>query len=191
MRPVAAIGVMPMPEDFKYAGVFRKGKPQHDFYDTFRIRHPKMAAGKRAKIFAPFDALTGFSEAICAKDIVYTDRIEPDEAHLAELNRRLAILHGLTRNGRLARQNRVTVDVTYYAPCTDENSEARGIRGQYRTLRGICERVDREIGQTVRVDGTSIAFADILRIERPAGIFDPTEGGGTDVHTVLYRAGVG
>ena len=174
MRPVAAIGVMPMPEDFKYAGVFRKGKPQHDFYDTFRIRHPKMAAGKRAKIFAPFDALTGFSEA-----------------HLAELNRRLAILHGLTRNGRLARQNRVTVDVTYYAPCTDENSEARGIRGQYRTLRGICERVDREIGQTVRVDGTSIAFADILRIESPAGIFDPTEGGGTDVHTVLYRAGVG
>ena len=84
MRPVAAIGVMPMPEDFKYAGVFRKGKPQHDFYDTFRIRHPKMAAGKRAKIFAPFDALTGFSEAICAKDIEYTDRIEPDEAHLAE-----------------------------------------------------------------------------------------------------------
>ena len=75
---MAAIGVMPMPENFKYANVLRKGKPQHDFYDAFRIRHPKMAAGKRAKIFSAFDALKGFSEAICAKAIVYMDLIELD-----------------------------------------------------------------------------------------------------------------
>ena len=61
---MAAIGIMAMPENFKYASVFQKGKPQHDFYDTFRIRHPKMANGKRAKIFSAFDALDGFGETI-------------------------------------------------------------------------------------------------------------------------------
>ncbi len=176
---MAAIGLMPMPEDFKYASVFRKGKPQHDFYDAFRIRHPKMSAGKRAKIFSAFDALKGFSEAICAKEITYMDRIEPDQADLEELNRRLAILHGLTANGRMARQNRVRVDVTYYEPCEDKDSEAWGFRGRYRTVSGICEKVDREATHTICVDGTMIEFEDILRIENADGIFDSDcpEGG--------------
>ena len=169
---MAMIGVMPMPENFKYAGVCRKGKPQHDFYDTFRIRHPKMPSGKRAKIFAPFDALKGFSEAISSKDVIYMDRIELDQTRLEELNRRLTILRELTANGRLARENRVPVDVTYYEPCEDENSEAWGFRGRYRTISGICRRVDQEQCQTICVDGTDIAFEDILRIENPSGIFD-------------------
>ena len=54
-----AIGVMPMPADFKYAEVMRRGKPQHERFDPFSIKHPKMDHGKRAKIFAPFDALRG------------------------------------------------------------------------------------------------------------------------------------
>ena len=169
---MATIGVMPMPENFKYANVFQKGKPQHDFYDTFRIRHPKMAVGKRAKIFSAFDALKGFSEAISSKDVIYMDRIELDQERLEELNRRLTILHELTANGRLARENRVQVDVTYYEPCEDENSEAWGFRGKYRTISGICLRVDQELCQTICVDGTDIAFEDILRIENPSGIFD-------------------
>ena len=169
---MAAIGGMAMPENFKYEGVFRKGRPRHEFYDTFRIRHPKMPSGKRAKIFAPFDALKGFSEAISSKDVVYMDRIEPDQERLAELNRRLTILHELTANGRLARENRVPVDVTYYEPCEDENSEAWGFRGRYRTVSGICRMVDQDLCHTICVDGTDIAFEDILRIESPGGIFD-------------------
>ena len=171
-RAMAAIGIMAMPENFKYASVFRKGKPQHDFYDTFRIRHPKMTNGKRAKIFSAFDALKGFSEAICAKEITYMDRIEPDQAGLDELNRRLTILQELTANGWMARQNRVRVDVTYYEPCADKDSDAWGFRGRYQTASGICEKVDREISHTICVDGRSIEFEDILRIENPDGIFD-------------------
>ena len=170
---MAAIGAMPMPENFKYAGVFRKGKPQHDFYDAFRIRHPRMAAGKRAKIFSAFDALKGFSEAISSKDVLYMDRIEPEQEALAELNRRLTILHELTANGRMARRNRVPVEVTFFEPCTDESSESRGYPGRYRTVRGICRGVDRH---TICVDGTSIAFEDILRIEHPGGLFDRDAG---------------
>ena len=71
-----AIGVMPMPAGFKYRDVFLKGKPRHDHYDSFRLRHPSMDPGKRAKIFAPFDALAGFSDALTAVDAAQA-RISP------------------------------------------------------------------------------------------------------------------
>lgn len=63
-----AVGVMKMPAGFRYREVFLKGKPQHDRLDSFSLRHPAMDAGKRAKIFAPFDALRGFSAALIAKE---------------------------------------------------------------------------------------------------------------------------
>ena len=54
---MSSIGVMSMPVDFRYREVFLKGRPRHDRYDPFRIRHPSMDRGHRAKIFSPFDAL--------------------------------------------------------------------------------------------------------------------------------------
>ena len=61
---MSRIGEMNMPAGFRYKDVFEKGKPQHDRFDSFSIRHPRMDVGKRAKIFAPFDALKGFDEAV-------------------------------------------------------------------------------------------------------------------------------
>ena len=55
---------MEMPSGFKYQDVFLEGKPRHDRFDSFSARHPKMSLDRRAKIFAPFDALEGFSERI-------------------------------------------------------------------------------------------------------------------------------
>jgi len=57
-------GEVNIPDGFKYADVFQKGKPSHEEYDDFRLRHPKMDVGKRAKLFAPFDALKGFGEEL-------------------------------------------------------------------------------------------------------------------------------
>ena len=64
---MAGHGNTPMPDGFKYGDVFAKGRPRHQKTDTFGIRHPVMDPGKRAKIFAPFDALRGFSAAIMAE----------------------------------------------------------------------------------------------------------------------------
>lgn len=58
----------PLPEHFKYRDAYLRGRPQHQKTDPFRIRHPLMDIGKRAKIFAPFDALRGFSAALMAVD---------------------------------------------------------------------------------------------------------------------------
>ena len=49
---------------FKYRAVYEKGKPTHDRYDSFSIRHPSMDLARRAKIFTPFDALKGFGEEL-------------------------------------------------------------------------------------------------------------------------------
>lgn len=68
------IGVMTMPADFRYRKLFQKGKPKHDGFDPFRVRHPRMDTGRRAKIFAPFDALKGFSEALRGSEERETER---------------------------------------------------------------------------------------------------------------------
>lgn len=83
-----AIGVMAMPVNFPYRDVFLKGKPQHGRYDPFRIRHPSMERGKRAKIFAPFDALRGFGEAVASKDVIYEDKITLGPQEQEALNRK-------------------------------------------------------------------------------------------------------
>ena len=165
------IGVMAMPAEFRYRDVYLKGKPPHDRYDLFRVRHPSMSAGKRAKIFSPFDALKGFNDAITSKDILYRERIVLNEEDQTELNRRLRILKGLTFNSRMARANHVVITVVYYVPCLDPDNEACGLRGQYRKKTGVCLNVD-ELYGILLVDKTRVSFEDILKIDDPEGIFE-------------------
>lgn len=168
---MSAIGVMAMPADFRYREVFLKGKPQHDRCDPFRIRHPRMNTGHRAKIFAPFDALKGFNEAVSAKEVLYENRIELSPEDAAELDRRLAILHNLTYNSRMARANRVQVSVTYYQPCMDPNHDDYRLRGQYQTISGICWNVDAEVNRTITIDRMKLSLDDVLRIDALDDVF--------------------
>ena len=57
-----------IPENFPYRELLLKGRPVHERTDAFRLRHPAMDPAKRAKIFAPFDALKGFKEAILKEE---------------------------------------------------------------------------------------------------------------------------
>ena len=166
-----AIGVMPMPAGFKYREVFLKGKPRHDRFDTFRIRHPSMDVGKRAKLFAPFDALRGFDFAILMKNELYVDKTVLSPEDTEELSRRLTILHNLTYNSRMARINRPLVSVTYYEPCGDVNSEAYGLQGQYKTITGICRKVDAENTNTILIDDVRLSLDDVLKIESTGDVF--------------------
>lgn len=141
---MSSIGVMAMPADFRYREVFLKGKPQHDRFDLFRVRHPSMDVGRRAKIFSPFDALKGFNEAIASKDVLYRDRIELSEDDRKELDRRLQILKGLTYNGRMARANRVKVTVVYYGVDIWAGELILELRKKHRDIRIERERRHRE-----------------------------------------------
>ena len=174
---MSSIGLMSMPPGFKYRDVFLKGPPKHEKYDSFLIRHPRMDVGKRAKIFAPFDALRGFDFAIMCKNELYEDKAELGPEDEAELSRRLEILHNLTWNSRMARANRVQVSVTYYEACGDENHEDYLRKGQYKTITGTCMNVDAEVTKTILVDSSRIAIADIRRIEGPEGLFERDRAG--------------
>ena len=63
------VGYMTMPSDFRYREVFLRGKPERP------ARHPAMDTGHRAKIFAPFDALDGFSAEIKKKDRLFEEEV--------------------------------------------------------------------------------------------------------------------
>ena len=78
-----------IPQDFKYRSVLLRGKPSHGKYDSFRIRHPLMSTARRAKIFAPFDALSGFDEAIAGKEIRYEKKRQLSEEALALLDQQI------------------------------------------------------------------------------------------------------
>lgn len=164
-----------VPIDFPYLSTIFQGPPRHD-RDEFSFKHPRMDRGKRAKIFAPFDALDGYGDAVKSKDVEYVERADLHEDGLAEddreeLARRLEILRNLTLTGRLARRNRVVVTVTYFVPCEDENSFSFGIRGLYRTVTGVCRRVD-PVGQTITVGGSVLLLDSVAGIESADGAFE-------------------
>lgn len=162
----AAIGSMAMPLQFKYRDVLLKGRPRHEKWDSFWIKHPPMAPSHWAKIFAPFDALDGFDERIQAKEETYVQRKELDEGEKEKLNRKLCHLRSLTRNGRLARMNAPAVTITYFSPCTDIENVWYGCGGQYKTISGTVLRIEMD---SIRIKTNSaeraISFSDIRDIE--------------------------
>ena len=157
------VGDIPMPAAFRYREIFYRGKPRHSKTDPFRIRHPSMDLGRRAKLFSPFDALKGFSSAVSAKNELYESRRDLNEEDLQELEMRLHILKGRCP---------ARIRATFYVPCQDENSEAWGKGGQYRTLSGICLKVDEQIGRCLLMEEERISFSDLYCLESEDGLFD-------------------
>lgn len=65
-----------------------------------RIKHPRMKAEDRAKIFAPFAALRGYEEAITAKQKIVIPRIELSEEAREYLDLQLAKMERLLEKGQ-------------------------------------------------------------------------------------------
>ncbi len=169
------LGYMPMPADFRYREIAQKGRPQHICLDAFTMKHPPMPSSRWAKIFSPFDALKGFSEAVASKDVQYVRRRELDEEEETELSRRVAILHSLTRTGRMARANAIRVTVRYYVPCADEESFAYGIAGSYVTVTGTVLQADSTADHCITLQTAEgrqvIDLSDVLEITAASDLF--------------------
>lgn len=152
-----------MPAGFPYRSLFLKGRPKHEKYDDFWIKHPPMDHIHRAKIFAPFDALAGFGDCIASKEIEYQNRRSLSEGEKEELDRKISILCRLTVNGKAARKNCPKVTVQHFVPCTDPNSDVYGTGGTYETIEGICQKVN-VVSRTITIDGKVLAIDDIAGI---------------------------
>ena len=79
------------------------GRPIHRD-EHFASLHPRMIRRRRAKLFAPLNALDGHSVSIDSKNIEYVERIDLEKDDRRELDRRIRILHGLTYDGKIAWQ---------------------------------------------------------------------------------------
>ena len=130
-----------------YDKLLRAERPIHH-QDDFAAKHPPMPREKRAKLFAPFDALTGFGEALDEQEIVWQEREAPSEEKQQELEERLQFLwnryceyrSGVRDTGDGSAEKPFqppSVTVRYFA----ESPEQAG-RGQYRTVSGLVLKLD-------------------------------------------------
>ena len=157
-----------IPEGFRYKEVLRRGKPVHEKFDSFSIRHPSMPLEKRAKIFSPFDALKGFDEAISSKNVIYEYRKTLSDEDMQILDQKLCLLRQLTMNSESARDNRIPVEITYFRLLEDTNMQEE--KGSYLTDSGILMKVDAFSRLLILNDDTKIPIDDIISISSP--VFD-------------------
>lgn len=98
---------------------------------------------ERAKIFAPFDALKGFQEALLAEEFIPTQRKELTEDQIEAIDYKLRQLTG-----------NPIVTVTYYSFTQQAYLEITG----KVTLLSPLER-------TIQIEQTKISFSDIYNID--------------------------
>jgi len=112
-------------------------------------RHPRMSMAERAAQFSPFQALSGYGEAIRETARLTGRRVDLTEEEKALLDEKLRLL---SDTGEVA-------TFTYFLP--DEKNSG----GAYVTAIGSIKKIDPLEGRVLLTDGTAIPIEDILEIE--------------------------
>ncbi len=159
------VGSMSMPLDFKYRDTYFHGRPRHEPLSRFLIRHPSMSCSRRAKLFAPFEALKYFGDRIENKEVLYVRRRELSREAQDTLDRKLRLLHSMlySRNG-FRRKSHFPVTVTFFSPCKDKEHEAYGSGGTYEKITGKIRRIDTRITNSIQIEETTIPLSDVTDI---------------------------
>lgn len=142
-------------------------RPVHNG-DAFSRHHPKMERGNRAKIFAPFDALTGFDETMGAETICTVHPAELSSEMRQELDIKMQWLSGRYKElpaKRADRKHQLEISVLYFEIDPEQTMlHNDGIRGNYRWLSGDILEIDPVRG-TVDLGGRRLEAARIYAIE--------------------------
>ena len=159
------VGSMSMPLDFKYRDTYFHGRPRHEPLSRFLIRHPSMSCSRRAKLFAPFEALKYFGDRIESKEVLYVRRKELSREAQDTLNRKLRLLHSMfySRSG-VRRKILLPVTVTFFSPCRDKEHEAYGSGGTYEKVTGKIRQIDTRITNSIQIEETTIPLSDVTDI---------------------------
>ncbi|MCF0224622.1 MAG: hypothetical protein HUK20_10155 [Fibrobacter sp.] len=131
--------------------------PRNDW--NFLIKHPRMSMENRAKIFSPFAALRGHSDAIedtaGKKLVVRQDDLMEDSRQ--ELDETLGVLARCLQRGE-----HPLVKVNYFV---QDKTLAAGI-GHYENLEGIAVKLDAH-EKTIRITDKIIKIEDLKKISFP------------------------
>lgn len=118
------------------------------------LRHPRMPMIDRAAQFSPFQALTGYGEAIQETARLTGQKIELTEDEKAILDEKLRWL----------------LDTGGYATFTHFLPDERKSGGIYVAIEGKIKRIDLLKGCIVLMDGAEIPIEDILDVTEKTNI---------------------
>ncbi len=133
-------------------------KGPEDYSDIINMpRHvsevrPRMGMLERAAQFMPFDALSGFDEAIDETERLTQDRRNLSDGDLEAMDKRMAFLleRGLPSS---------EVELTVFVP-----DERKG-GGRFEAVRGRIRRINEAEGLIVMEDGRSVRLGDVCAVE--------------------------
>lgn len=114
--------------------------------------YPHMSMLDRAAQFMPFDALTGFDEAIDETERLTQERMSLSEGDLEAMDKRMAFL---LERGLPSSEVELTVFVR----------DDRKAGGRFVTVRGRIRRVSEADGRIVMEDGTSVPLEDVCAVD--------------------------
>ena len=115
-------------------------------------KYPHMSIYDRAAQFAPFSALTGYSDTIDEEERLTSVRTSLDEYEIELINRELQYAVERIEEKPLA-------TVTYFVP------DLRKSGGAYHTVSGRIERIDDNERKVKLVSGMIIPIGEIFALE--------------------------
>lgn len=102
---------------------------------------PKMTIANRAKLFAPFNALTGLNKALAAREKIIVEKPVLSEESLADLDLKM---HKITP-GQI-------IEIVYYS------------RGECIKYKGMVAKIEHS-SRIIQIVNRRIAFDDILDLD--------------------------
>ena len=129
---------------------------EDDYKDIINIKHfePKyhkrMSRYNRAAQFAPFSALTGYSDKIKDVSIIDEKKVELSEEEIQIINLNLIKLNDIIKL-------KPSIKLTYF----DYDEKLK--KGKYITKQGILDKIDM-INYFIKFDNKKINIEDIYRI---------------------------
>lgn len=143
---------------FEYADIINRVRPIHKA-DRFSYKYPRMSSEKRAKIFAPFAALSGYDDALAEKEVIYDiKRVLTDDEYF-DLDCKIATIYEKCSNSILARENGVEVRILYFEPLADDE-----LHGRYLEVIGLVTKVRPDKG-TITILDKEISLRSIYKLE--------------------------
>ena len=133
----------------KYADIIHAARPAGE---ESLLKHPRMPLENRAKIFSPFAALRGYEQEIAREGwkMRRVERPSPSEGEIEKLSAKLAqVLKGMEVRAMYFQEDTTDLSGRHMGCCCETS--------------GRVETID-PVGQTIRVNGKVIPFADIQDI---------------------------
>lgn len=143
---------------FEYADIINRVRPIHKA-DRFSYKYPRMSSEKRAKIFAPFAALSGYDDALAEKEVIYDIKRVLTDDEYCDLDCKIAIIYEKCSNSILARENGVEVRILYFEPLADDE-----LHGRYLEVIGLVTKVRPDKG-TITILDKEIPLRSIYKLE--------------------------